>query len=55
MGVGGGPSPVLTPTGLGVPSPQHVWLQAGTPSQVVDGEQSIYQDFTCSWGSQPVH
>lgn len=56
-GVSGGEGfPLLfSPTGLGVPSPQHVWLQAGTPSQAVDEEQSIYQDFTCSWVSQLVH
>lgn len=52
---GGVPLLFSHPQVLGVPSPQHVWLQAGTPSQVVDGEQSIYQDFTCRWVSRLLH
>ena len=52
---GGVPLLFSHPQVLGVPSPQHVRLLAGTPSQVVDGEQSIYQDFTCCWVSQLVH
>ena len=35
--------------------PQHLWLQAGILFPGMDGEQDIYQDFTCHWVSQQVH
>lgn len=36
----GGPSPILIPTDVIHTIPQHVWLQAGTPSQAVDEGKS---------------